>query len=87
MRSFVMRPINPNAGRLCELNFTALSCTIIASSRRHTLSHLYGAIARTSLDIHRAEAFRVALNYQYCNEMQHYLICPFEYNEKLQYLG
>jgi len=61
MRSFVMRSINP--GRLCELNFTALSCTIIASPRRHALSHLYGATVRTGLDMRRAEAFRVALSY------------------------
>jgi len=69
MRSFVMRPINPNAARLCELNFTALSCTIIASLRRHTLSHLCGAIVHTGLDIHRAEALGVTLNYQYYNMM------------------
>lgn len=82
MRSFVTRSINPNAARLCELNFTALSCTIIASSHRHTLSHLYGAIAHAGMDICRIEAFRVALSYQYYNETQHCLMFPSQRNEK-----
>jgi len=83
MRSFVMRSINPNAARLCELNFTALSCTIIASSRRQTLSHLYGTIVRTDLDIRRAEALGVTLSHQYYNVMQHCLIFPHKQSYKI----